>query len=179
DGAAELVGLEVLQQEATRPGPQRAVDVLVDLVRRDDHDAGAAQRGVGADLGGRLDPVEAGHADVHQHDVRPGPADHGEGVQPVGRLADDLDLGLAVDRARQDRPEALPDQRLVVGKYDADGHDRPSSGNEAWTAQPPVGAGPAVTVPPTSATRSRIPASPNPKPPVPEPAAPPSSTTQI
>jgi hypothetical protein len=46
---------------------------------------------------GRLDPVEYGHADVHQHHIRPEPHGGGDRVLAVGRLADDDDLWLALE----------------------------------------------------------------------------------
>jgi hypothetical protein len=39
---------------------------------------------------GGIDPVEPGHADVHQHDVRVGVANDLHGLKPVGGLPDDL-----------------------------------------------------------------------------------------
>jgi hypothetical protein len=56
----------VLEHEATGPDAQRLVDVLVQVEGREDEDArGAVGR---EDAPRRLEPVELGHADVHQHD---------------------------------------------------------------------------------------------------------------
>ena len=66
------------------------------------------------DAPGRLDPVEHGHADVHQHDVGPEPARRRDRVLAVGRFADDAEVGLAVEDLAQ--PDA--DERLVVGDQD-------------------------------------------------------------
>ena len=69
---------------------------------------------------GRLDPVEHGHADVHQHDVGPQAPRLGDRVLAVGRLADDRHLRLALEDLAQ--PDAH--ERLVVGDQDASSSDR-------------------------------------------------------
>ena len=62
------------------------------------------------------EPVELGHADVHQHDVGP-PAPHDVHRRAaVGRLADDGDVGLGVE----DHAEAGAQEPLVVGDHDGD-----------------------------------------------------------
>ena len=43
----QVLGRRVLEQEAAGPGPQRAVDVLVEVEGREDQDAGVGQAGVG------------------------------------------------------------------------------------------------------------------------------------
>ena len=63
----------VLEQEAARPGPQRRVDVLVEVEGREDDDPRVAVRL--DDQPGGLHTVHLRHAHVHQHDV---------GVQPLG-----------------------------------------------------------------------------------------------
>ena len=66
----------------------------------------------------RLDAVELGHADVHQHDVglqRAAPASTASSA--VGGLADDVEVVLGVE----DHAEAGAHQRLVVGDQHADG----------------------------------------------------------
>ena len=74
----------------------------------------------------------------------------------VARLADHLDVVAGVE----DHPEALANERLVVGDRDPDAHDAGPVGSRAWTRYPPPGSGPASSVPPTSDARSRIPISP-------------------
>ena len=86
-----------------------------------------------SDSAGGLDPVQVGHADIHQHDVgpqRPGGLDR---LTPVAGLANDLEVGLGVE----DHAEACADERLVVGDQDAD-HPAASgwSGSRARTAYP-------------------------------------------
>jgi len=86
-------------------------------------------------------------------------------VGAVGGLAHYLQARLG----GKDRGEALPHHRLVVGDQAPYGHIAcravgrhavPLNGSTAETTKPPSGAGPADSEPPSSATRSRIPASP-------------------
>ena len=110
----------------------------------------------GRDLARRRDPVELGHADVHQHDVGPQPLRAVDGLLAVGRLADDRDVVLGLEH----HPEARPHERLVVGDEDADAHRASVIGSDARTTKPPSGRRPACSSPPYSATRSRIPTRP-------------------
>ena len=96
----------------------------------------------------RLDPIELGHADVHQHDVGLELADLLDGVEPVGRLANHLEVVLRVE----DHAEAGAHQRLVVGDQQSDAQATLSSlvdiGRVARTRQPPPSAGPMTSSPP-------------------------------
>ena len=65
-----------------------------------------------------LEAVDAGHLDVHQHDIGLQPLRDRDGLLPVACLADDLDVVLGLE----DQPEAGAHQRLVVGEDDADCH---------------------------------------------------------
>ena len=69
-----------------------------------------------AEAAGGLDPVAAGHPQVHQHDVRPKPDRERERLVAVGCGADDLDAG---EQAEQGC-ESFADDPLVVGDQDAD-----------------------------------------------------------
>ena len=64
-------GGHVLEQEAARTGAERVVDVLVEVEGRQHEDARPVRRGLrhARELPGGLDPVHAGHADVHQDHV--------------------------------------------------------------------------------------------------------------
>src|SRR4051794_18942911 len=153
DRSDELLGRRVLEEEPARAGAQRLVHVLVEVERRQHQDLRPAVAvDGGEDAPRRLEPVELGHADVHQHDVWAQGAGLVDRLAPVGRLADDLDLGLRVE----DHAEAGADERLVVDEEDAD-HPPASTGSIARSEKPPSGRGPASSVPPYSATRSRIP----------------------
>src|SRR5690606_6860462 len=108
---------------------------------------------------GRLDAVEARHADVEQADIRPQRAGEGHRLLPVGRLPDDRDARIGVE----DHAEAGAHDLLVVGDHDADAHaDAARSGSTAVTAQPPPARGPATQVPPSPSARSTMPAMPKP-----------------
>jgi hypothetical protein len=87
----------VLEQEPGRAGSKRCEDVLVEVVGgQDQHPRGGRwiQR---HELGGRLHPVEVGHANVHQRHVRPEPANLGDGFAAVSCLADDLEVRLGFE----------------------------------------------------------------------------------
>ena len=106
-----------------------------------------------AEAAGGLDAVAARHAQVHQHDVRPQPVGERERLVAVGRRADDLDPGEQPEQGG----ESFADDALVVGDQDADGCVH--AGTHSSTRNPlPVG--PAVSVPPSSSARSRMPVSP-------------------
>ena len=143
DGCDQLLGRVVLEDEAAGAGSERFVDVLVEVERREDEDP---RRVVGReDPPGRLEPVELGHADVHQDD---GGIEAGgllDRLEPVARLGDDLDVLFAGEQ----HAEAGADHRLVVGDEDADRHARsPPSGRRVLRTNPPPVAVPAVISPP-------------------------------
>ena len=71
DGLGEQVGTGVLEQETPGTGPQRGVDVLVEVERGDDDDGERVLDSRPGQSAGRLDAVHAGHADVEQAHVRP------------------------------------------------------------------------------------------------------------
>ena len=71
-GGDQLLGRVVLEHEAAGAGAQRLVDVLVEVERRQDQDPGRVVGG--EDPPRRLEPVELGHADVHEDDARAGTA---------------------------------------------------------------------------------------------------------
>jgi hypothetical protein len=121
------------------PCGERVVDVLVEVERRQDQHARRAAVG---DLARGGDPVELGHADVHEHDVgreAPGAVDR---LAPRGRLADDLDVGLRV----QHHAEAGAGERVIVDEQDADAHA--ASGIRARTTKPRPATGRASSSPP-------------------------------
>ncbi len=146
DARGELLGRDVLQQEAARARPQRLVDVLVEVEGREHQDAHGLLAGRGQQPPRGLDPVQLGHPDVHQHDVGPQLARLVDGLEPVAGLADDLEIVLGVE----DHAEAGAHERLVVGDQQADAHEArlssaPASGSVART---PPSAGPVSSSPP-------------------------------
>src|SRR5262249_32807573 len=92
---------------------------------------------------------------------------HWHRLVPAARLAHDLDaVGL-----RQDHAQAGTDERLVVGQHHPDAHQAGTSasgagcnGSVAATRNPFGAAGPALSSPPSMATRARIPGRPWPPP---------------
>src|SRR5690606_11789609 len=137
---------------------QRAVDVLVEVEGGEDDDLDAVEPPVGGDAAGRLQPVHAGHPDVHQRDVGEQLAAGGERLLAVGRLAGHRDVVLVVE----DRGESRAHQPLVVGQQNLD-HVAPfPRGRRARTRKPPPGPGPAVSSPPSARARSFIPWTPEP-----------------
>ena len=152
-------------------GLERAVDVFVVIEGRDHDDRERVVDAGAGELPGGLDPVEVGHADVEQAYIGSQLAGERDGVEAVGGLSDDLDVGLSVEEHR----EADPDDLLVVGDEYTDGHvyadgsgawDRSATparvGSVASTTQPRSVPGPASRVPPSSEARSRMPMRPNP-----------------
>ena len=96
-------------------------------------------------------------------------------VRAVDGLADDLDVVLGVEQ----RAEAGPDQRLVVGHQDPDRHGAPRrQGRHDAPAAARLGAG--LQRPAGGLARSRIPRTPCPAPGgAAEASSPPSSSTSI
>ena len=162
DRVDQFGGGGVLEQEAAGAGPQRLIHVVVEVERGEHQHPRPLRAGRGAeDLAGGLQAVHHRHPHVHQDHV---------GVQ-VPRLADRVGAvrGLAHHhQARlggEDRGEALPHHRLVIGDQasrsrTAGRHAVTPSGSTADTTKPPPADGPAESEPPSSATRSRIPVSP-------------------
>ena len=123
-----------------------------------------------------LDPVDARHAQVHEHDLGPVLGAERERLLAVGRGGHELD---AVEQPEQ-RADALAHEALVVGEQDADrpvltvgrgvarAHRRSIStadlastdvGSRSSTRKPSR-VGSASSSPPSSSARSRIPVRP-------------------
>jgi hypothetical protein len=115
DPGYELLRRRVLEQEAARARSQCLVDVLVHVEGRQ-HDDFRADPIAREQPASRLDPVELGHAHVHEHDVWGESVGLGEGLLAVRRLADHRHVLFGVE----DHPEARADERLVVDDQDAD-----------------------------------------------------------
>ena len=115
DPGDELLRRGALEQEAAGAGPDRVVDVVVEVEGCEHEDLRA---GIAAEQVARgLEPVELGHPDVHQHEVRRELARALQRLAPVGGLADHLEVGLRVE----DHPQAAAHERLIVGDQDPDG----------------------------------------------------------
>jgi len=116
NGVDQLFARGVLEKEAARSCPHGLVEVLVEVERREHEHLGGVI--VPEQTAHGLDPVEAGHSDVHQNHVRSHGAGNLDRLSAVGRLADHGDVFLSLE----DGVEAGTDERLVVGDEHAD-HD--------------------------------------------------------
>jgi hypothetical protein len=92
----------------------------------------------------RLDAVDAGHADVHEHDVGTRRCGLGERRTAGGCLPDDGEGGVRVD----DPPETCAHEWLVVDEQDADRRHDAAVGNRATRRYPPRSLRPVTSVPP-------------------------------
>jgi beta-glucosidase-like glycosyl hydrolase len=154
DRGDELLRPGPLEQEAGGAGGQRAEHVVVVLERGEDqHRRTRRCRG---DRAGRGDPVEAGHADVHQHDVGPHLPAARDRLVAVGGLGHNLDAVVG----GKDRPQAGPHQVVVVAEQDPQRcHVAMPRGRCACNGKTPS-CGPASNAPPSSIARSRMPITP-------------------
>jgi hypothetical protein len=105
----QLLWSGALEQETRGAGPEGTEDIVVLLEGRQDQDSRCGGRP--RQLAGGADPVQVGHAHVHQHDIRRELARLLDGLPSRRCLADDLDLG--VDGEQLDEPGAH--QVVVVG----------------------------------------------------------------
>ena len=107
-----------LQQIAGRASTDRGEDLLVRLVRGQHQHP---PQPLGDQLRGRVDPVEHGHPQVQEDDVGHKPPGLGQGLCPVRRLPDNLEvLGVG-----EDAHDPGPDDGVVVDHEHAD-HETPS-----------------------------------------------------
>ena len=104
DRALELPERRALDDERRGARLEHSLDGLLVVETRERDDAGL--RTMRADLPSRLDAVEPGHADVHEHDVRLELSGERDGRLAVGRFADDLDLGM-IREQRANEPSCL------------------------------------------------------------------------
>ena len=64
---------------------------------------------------GGLDPIHLGHADVHEHEVRPQFAGSSDGLSTGSCFTDDREVGFPVDGDAQ----GVPEQGLVIDQEQA------------------------------------------------------------
>ena len=112
-------------------------------------------------LPGRFHTADAGHVEVHEHDVRVSAGHHLECLLARRRLTHYVHVGVAEDSA-----QALAKERVVVHNDDAEARH----GVTAWgtgmctrTSVPPLGRGTISKLPPSSETRCSIDHSPMPR----------------
>jgi hypothetical protein len=75
------------------------------------------------DLPRRFDARKTGHHYVHEHDVRLGGPDHGYGLQAVGCLPDELNVGLLFEETAH----ALAQNQMIIGYHDPDTFHSPAT----------------------------------------------------
>src|SRR6266550_4993356 len=95
-------------------------------------------------------PIRVGHQQIQQDHGRNLLAHRFDRLIAIGRLADDLDIGLLL----KEKPKALADDRVVVDDQHPN-HDG-ITGRVASMTVPAAGRLLITSVPPSSATRSRI-----------------------
>src|SRR5215469_1046777 len=100
-------------------------------------------------------PVQCRHVQVEQQHIGAGGGDDVYGLAPVSGLAGNLDIWFLAQQVAQ----SVADDAVVVGDHYADRH---GTGTRTVSAAPRPGALSMSTVPPSSLTRSRMWASPNP-----------------
>ncbi len=112
---------------------------------------------------GCLNAIDTRHAQVHQDDFRVMLGGQRDGFLAVGRGRHELDL---VEQPQQ-RRQALAHQALVIGEQDPDrAHAAGAGAGVNWltgsqsSTRNPSAVGSAVSLPPSSSARSRIPVSP-------------------
>ena len=139
----KLFGCDVLEEEAARAGDESVKDILVAVERRENQDTRRIFGG--HDAACRLQAVHDGHADVHQHDVGPGPAGRLDGLRSIVGLGSDAQVLVGFE----DHAESGPYEGLVVGDQDADAHAGIASptGSRACSANPPSPVGRVCSLP--------------------------------
>ena len=117
----EVLGVGVLEQEAAGPGAETREDVVVLVEGGEDDDPRQVVRD---DPAGCLDAVHDRHLHVHEHDVGSQLAAQPDGLGPVVRLTDHLEVLLD----GEDEREAGAHEPVVVDEEHAGGcgHDASS-----------------------------------------------------
>jgi hypothetical protein len=88
-------------------------EIILIVVHGEEQDLGLGP--VFLDLPRRLKTAESGHADVHQHDVRPHLGGLVNGIAAIGRFSDDFHVRLGGDK----RANTLAKQRVIIRQHDA------------------------------------------------------------
>src|SRR5580693_3735257 len=125
------------------------------VASRGEHDDGGPVRRV---LQCRQDrvPVHLRHVQVEEQHVRTGSGDHVDRLPAISGLAGDVNLWFLAEQVAQ----PVPDDAVVVSDHHADGH---GTGTRTVSTAPRPGALSITSVPPSSATRSRMCARPEPE----------------
>jgi hypothetical protein len=114
DRADQLGRDPVLRHVPGGPGDACRIDVLTRVGTGDDQHA---DRRIGLDdAPGRLEPTDAGHRDVHQHEVGPELARQPDRILAGGGQADDVDPPIG----GKDRLEGFGEQAMVIDDQNTD-----------------------------------------------------------
>ena len=114
--AIERVRGDVLQHVRLGSGPQRARDVLVGVVGRQDDDLGL--RVAFANTPHGFDAFHHRHAEIEERDVRPMPIEGRDGLDAIGGFCDDAQVRFLID----DVGDAGAEERVIVHDEHARGH---------------------------------------------------------
>ena len=132
----QVEGVDALPDVRARPAPERGVDHLTVLDRREHRDLHVrVQRRERLEAG---EAIDAGKLDVEQDEVGPHTCDEWQQVAPVADLSDELHLRVAVEH----HPDGVAHQPMIIGENDPD---------RAHLILPP----PALPLRPTSSQPSR------------------------
>ena len=104
----------LFEDVALRAGLEAASQQAALAVGREDEDS--RLRDLFSEDLGRLQPVHAGHADVHDHDLGLAPLGERDGRGSVRSLSDHADMR----RARKRKPEPLANDLVVVHDQNGD-----------------------------------------------------------
>ena len=116
DGVDELQGGAVLEDESDCPGLEHADRVRVGVVCGQADHPGLRTEFLGHDRAGRLDTVNNGHSNVHQHDIGMQLLCSFHSLFAILGGADGAHVVLSV----HDTTESVQDEGLVVSDEDSD-----------------------------------------------------------
>ena len=154
----QLSGRSVFEQVPTGTHLQCLPHILFVLVHGEHQHADCGP--LAGNLGSGLQAVEAGHGNVHQHQIGLEPLHHRNHCKTVGGFAHDSDLRHRFEQHTYTGTH----QGVVISEHNFEFHNM--EGGEASnaqvnrTVQPLPGAETILTCPPTADARSRIPSRP-------------------
>ena len=117
DGVKELLGCGVLEKESRGSGPKGVVDVLIEVERGQHEHPRGAESVVPGDSGSGCNPVELGHPNVHQDDIRSGGERLVDGFGSSRGFANNFETIFGADECAK----AATDQFLIVDKKHTNG----------------------------------------------------------
>src|SRR5206468_9542024 len=144
DAAHDLVRLGVLEQVADGAGVKGAANPIT--VREGGEHDDLGRIGPLHDAAGRFDAVDAGHREIHQHDVGHFSGDEADRSIAIAGATDHVDVLLGLEQASETHAQEL----MVVHERDA-GH---LVGTSTWIVVPSPTADATDSVPPEPSTRS-------------------------